>query len=197
MTALSAATLCSKNPAGGSSVPSASTRRAKISCRRISEAIPSGLPRPMGRKAGQMVPRRTVSRRPKLSKRRHLTSPQPRKPPQLRKTAAKKSTAKKTGTTKTAAKKSTAKTAAKKDLLCPSHGGDSHRDEGRYEKQRPPQRVPPKHPRRRRRPRPEKRRLPERRPRRLPLRKPQLPRKPPRPKKAATKKANHVCRQEG
>ena len=69
----------------GSSVPSASTRRAKISCRRISEAIPSGLLRPMGRKAGQMVPQRTVSRRPKLSNRRHLTSPPPRKPPQPRK----------------------------------------------------------------------------------------------------------------
>ncbi len=74
-----------KKSGRGSSVPSASTRRAKISCRRISEAIPSGLLRPMGRKAGQMVPQRTVSRRPKLSKRRHLTSPPPRKPPQLRK----------------------------------------------------------------------------------------------------------------
>ena len=116
--------------------------------------------------------------------------PAAKKTTTAKKTAAKKSTAKKTGTAKTAAKKSTAKTAAKKTSSAVA--------KALRKKQRPPQRVLPKHPRQWRGPQPKKRRPPERRrPRRLPLRKPQLPRKPLRSKRPLLKKATTLPPKNG
>ena len=176
-----------KKSGRGSSVPSASTRRAKISCRRISEAIQADCCVD-GTESGTNGTAADGQPTSKLSKRRCLTSPPPRKPPQLKNCGKRKAPLRKPARPKPPPK---------------IHGQDGGQKassallteetpavaKAAAKKQRPPQRVPPKHPAAEKATA-KKRRPPERRrPRELPPRKPRLPRKqrrprrPPRPKR--------------